>query len=190
MLICPKGASQPHTAASHAWGYVHVFLLRQAHTWWMRFTVSVPPQPGSQSLPSTHPQACSEACVHSCLGLLRAHTLCACSYMDYLLEALKRRELFSWLHLAPLTFWHALLLRDRFNFLGLVAPVPDALKQQLSQQPGTLTQVLGESTHHLVKCFKRDRELTPGSLETRQLRPEPCSETGSAGFTGPHAGGC
>lgn len=61
--------------------------------------------------------------------------------MDYLLEALKRRELFSWLHLTPLTFWHALLLRDRFNFLGLVAPVPDSLKQQLSQQPGALTQV-------------------------------------------------
>ena len=61
--------------------------------------------------------------------------------MDYLLEALKRRELFAWLHLTPLTFWHALLLRDRFNFLGLVAPVPDALKQQLSQQPGALTQV-------------------------------------------------
>ena len=100
--------------------------------------------------------------------------------MDYLLEALKRRELFSWLHLAPLTFWHALLLRDRFNFLGLVAPVPDALKQQLSQQPGALTQVLGESTNHPMKGFERDRELTPGSLETRQLRPEPCSETWTA----------
>ena len=60
--------------------------------------------------------------------------------MDYLLDALKRRELFSWLHFTPQTFWHALLLRDRYNYLGLVAPVSEALKQQLTQQPGTLTQ--------------------------------------------------
>ena len=80
----------------------------------------------------------------------------ACSgmrrYVDYLLDALKRRELFSWLHFTPQTFWHVLLLRDRYNYLGLVAPVTDALKQQLSQQPGMLTQVCPGSLVSHAAC--------------------------------------
>ena len=73
-------------------------------------------------------------------GLLQ-NQAAAHRYVDYLLDALKRRELFSWLHLTPQTFWHVLVLRDRYNYLGLVAPVTEALKQQLSQHPGLLTQV-------------------------------------------------
>lgn len=37
-----------------------------------------------------------------------------CSYVDYVLETLSRRELFQWLSLAPLKFWHTLLWRDRW----------------------------------------------------------------------------
>ena len=90
--------------------------------------------------------------------------------MDYLLEALKRRELFSWLHLTPLTFWHALLLRDRFNFLGLVAPVPDSLKQQLSQQPGALTQVRTEGQHLWVLCSPECRSCKASSSSSASSR--------------------
>ena len=32
-------------------------------------------------------------------------------YVDYLLDALRRRELFMWLELQPATFWHTLLFR-------------------------------------------------------------------------------
>lgn len=37
------------------------------------------------------------------------------SYVDYLLGALSRRELFCWLSLSPSKFWHTLLLRDRWG---------------------------------------------------------------------------
>ena len=35
----------------------------------------------------------------------------ACRYADYLLQALRRRELFAWLELQPEVFWHTLLYR-------------------------------------------------------------------------------
>ena len=34
-----------------------------------------------------------------------------CRYTDYLLQALRRRELFAWLELQPEVFWHTLLYR-------------------------------------------------------------------------------
>lgn len=61
--------------------------------------------------------------------------------MDYLLEALKRRELYSGLHFAPVKFWHTLLFRDRYNYLGLKAPLDPSIQQQISQHPGSLSQV-------------------------------------------------
>ncbi len=61
--------------------------------------------------------------------------------MDYLLEALRRRELFAWLRLEPRAAWHALLFRDRFNWQGLSAPLAPALRTQLASQPGALSQV-------------------------------------------------
>jgi hypothetical protein len=61
-------------------------------------------------------------------------------YVDYLLEALKRRELFQWLTLAPAGFLHTLLFRDRFNFLGVAARLPARLLDALSLRPGALTQ--------------------------------------------------
>eukprot|EP00798_Chlamydomonas_sp_ICE-L_P017969 gene17969-24374_t len=48
-------------------------------------------------------------------------------YTKYLLEALRRRELFSWLELAPVRWWHALLFRDPYNWGGLEAVVPASL---------------------------------------------------------------
>ncbi len=44
-----------------------------------------------------------------------------------MLEALRRRELFSWLELAPVRWWHALLFRDAYNWGGLEAVVPASL---------------------------------------------------------------
>lgn len=61
--------------------------------------------------------------------------------MDYLLEALLRLELFGLLDLAPRAFWHTLLFRDRHNYFGIRAHVPDALTAQLGTQPGALSQV-------------------------------------------------
>lgn len=66
----------------------------------------------------------------------------AVGYVDYLLDALRRRELFMWLELQPATFWHTLLFRDWYNFLGIQAALPAELRDQLTQAPGTLSQGL------------------------------------------------
>ena len=60
--------------------------------------------------------------------------------MDYLLEALRRRELFQWLILSPDTFMHTLLFRDRYNFMAVTAHLPERLLETMSQHPGALTQ--------------------------------------------------
>lgn len=44
-----------------------------------------------------------QLCLQSCCTDYR--------YVDYLLDALRKRELFMWLELQPATFWHTLLFR-------------------------------------------------------------------------------
>ena len=66
--------------------------------------------------------------------------------MDYLLEAVSKRELFGLLKLEPEKWWHSLLFRDRYNMLGIAATIPQALQESLSQHPGALTQV------RLLRC--------------------------------------
>jgi Domain of unknown function (DUF1744) len=63
--------------------------------------------------------------------------------VDYLLEALKRRELFGWLRLDPSRAWHGLLFRDRYNWAGITAPLAPALRTRLATTPGALSQVGG-----------------------------------------------
>ena len=62
--------------------------------------------------------------------------------MDYLLEAVAKRELFGLLRLEPEKWWHALLFRDRYNMLGISATIAQTLQESLSQHPGALTQVM------------------------------------------------
>jgi hypothetical protein len=53
--------------------------------------------------------------VHSCAKLAHLTRVPLYRrYVDYLLGALSRRELFCWLSLSPSKFWHTLLLRDRW----------------------------------------------------------------------------
>jgi hypothetical protein len=75
--------------------------------------------------------------------------------VDYLLEAVTRRELFQWLRLEPDAFWHGLLWRDGFNHLGIAAAVPAALREALTQQPGALTQVRNSAVPNDL-CHSRD----------------------------------
>ena len=63
-----------------------------------------------------------------------------CRYVDYLLEALRRRDLFQWLILSPDAFMHTLLFRDRYNFMAVAARLPERLLATMSQHPGALTQ--------------------------------------------------
>lgn len=61
--------------------------------------------------------------------------------MDYLLDAVGKRELFSLLRMEPERFWHSLLFRDRYNYFGILADIPAQLQDSLTQHPGALTQV-------------------------------------------------
>lgn len=65
-----------------------------------------------------------------------------CRYVDYLLDAVGKRELFSLLRMEPERFWHSLLFRDRYNYFGILADIPAQLQESLTQHPGALTQVL------------------------------------------------
>ena len=63
----------------------------------------------------------------------------AIGYVDYVLETLRRKELFQWLALSPSRAWHTLLFADRYNYLGLVAPLPEDLVTAMSQRPGDIS---------------------------------------------------
>ena len=59
----------------------------------------------------------------------------------------------------PERFWHALLFRDRYNHLGILAAIPPELQETLSQNPGALTQVPlnlcgGFSTERMSLCVR------------------------------------
>lgn len=73
-----------------------------------------------------------------------------CRYVGFLLEALKRQELFSWIVLVPDSWWHSLLWRDAYNFLGVRASLPEDLQKQLTEKPDTLSQV----THKPLADFQ------------------------------------
>jgi len=67
----------------------------------------------------------------------------ALAAVDYALAALRRRSdgaaLFGLLQLTPARWWHALLFRDRYNYLGLRATLPETVEATLAT-PGALTQ--------------------------------------------------
>lgn len=62
----------------------------------------------------------------------------ALGYTDFILDTLRRRELFQWMSLSPEKAWSTLMFLDKFNYLGLSAPLPSAVAQSMSQAPGSL----------------------------------------------------
>ena len=62
----------------------------------------------------------------------------ALGYTDYILDTLRRRELFQWMSLSPEKAWSTLMFLDKYNYLGLSAPLPTAVAQSMSQSPGSL----------------------------------------------------
>lgn len=63
----------------------------------------------------------------------------AMGYTDYILETVRKKDLFQWLSLAPCKAWHTLLFYDKYNYLGVQAPLPAEMVEALSQHPGSLT---------------------------------------------------
>ncbi|KAG9455053.1 hypothetical protein H6P81_007957 [Aristolochia fimbriata] len=48
------------------------------------------------------------------------------AYCECLLKTLQTRDLFEWIELEPLHFWHSLLFMDQYNFGGIQAKVGDS----------------------------------------------------------------
>lgn len=69
----------------------------------------------------------------------------ALSYADYVLGTLRKRELFQWMSLVPSRAWHTLLFADRYNYLGVVAQLPEAVAVAMSQAPGSLVEGGGQA---------------------------------------------
>lgn len=67
----------------------------------------------------------------------------ALGYADYVLETVRKRELFQWLILAPSKAWHTLLFADRYNFMGVEAPLPASIVLAMSQAPGEVASGAG-----------------------------------------------
>ena len=93
-----------------------------------------------------------------------------CRYVDYLLAALRGRELFTFLVCKPRTFWHTLLFRDRYNYLGIEAAVPEVVMQNLLNNPGALNQ----ASAHLAggAVHPAGPRLLPRPLETPRGAPD------------------
>ncbi|XP_058067456.1 DNA polymerase epsilon catalytic subunit A-like isoform X2 [Magnolia sinica] len=51
----------------------------------------------------------------------KSDLLAAQAYCDCLLKTLQTRDLFEWIELEPLHFWHSLLFMDQYNFGGIQA---------------------------------------------------------------------
>lgn len=96
--------------------------------------------------------------VYSCLANLTIHN--HARYIDYLLEALKRRELFGWLRLDPRAAWHGLLFRDRHNWAGIAAPLNPELRTHLATTPGALSQVKHTAIATLLLLVHRLLQLS------------------------------
>ncbi|WCJ41776.1 DNA polymerase epsilon catalytic subunit A [Euphorbia peplus] len=52
------------------------------------------------------------------------------TYCDSLLKTLQTRELFEWIELEPVQFWHSLLFMDQYNYGGIPARADDRLQNE------------------------------------------------------------
>lgn len=103
----------------------------------------------------------------------------ALGYADYILDTLRKRELFQWLSLSPIKAWHTLLFYDRFNYLGLKAPLPAEMAAMMSQNPGSLTSggsQLMDSVELEVTTDILRRPIFDLSLTIRDYLPEALSD--------------
>lgn len=89
----------------------------------------------------------------------------ALGYADYVLSTLSKRELFRWLSMLPVKAWHTLLFSDPYNYMGLIAPLPDAVATVMSQMPGELAS--GHGGH--LAAAADELSVTRSSLESPQF---------------------
>ncbi|XP_075636199.1 DNA polymerase epsilon catalytic subunit A-like [Castanea sativa] len=52
------------------------------------------------------------------------------AYCDSLLKTLQKRDLFEWIELEPMNFWHSLLFMDQYNYGGIPAKADDIIPDE------------------------------------------------------------
>ncbi|XP_030957711.1 DNA polymerase epsilon catalytic subunit A-like isoform X3 [Quercus lobata] len=52
------------------------------------------------------------------------------AYCDSLLKTLQKRDLFEWIELEPMNFWHSLLFMDQYNYGGIPAKADDIVPDE------------------------------------------------------------
>lgn len=73
------------------------------------------------------------------------------AYSDSLIRALQTRDLFEWIELEPLQFWHSLLFMDQYNYGGIQARVHGRSSEDISKQNDE--HVLDESQVEIVSSW-------------------------------------
>ncbi|KAF3780559.1 DNA polymerase epsilon catalytic subunit A [Nymphaea thermarum] len=63
--------------------------------------------------------------------------LAAQGYCECLLKALQSRDLFEWIELEPVRFWHSLLFMDQYNYGGIPAKVLSGYSSNIQQASGS-----------------------------------------------------
>ncbi|CAN6479373.1 unnamed protein product [Victoria cruziana] len=67
----------------------------------------------------------------------KADILAAQGYCECLLKALQSRDLFEWIELEPVRFWHSLLFMDQYNYGGIPAKVLSGCSSNEQQTSGS-----------------------------------------------------
>ncbi|KAJ8568462.1 hypothetical protein K7X08_027995 [Anisodus acutangulus] len=73
------------------------------------------------------------------------------AYCDSVIKAVQTRELFEWIELEPLQFWHSLLFMDQYNYGGIQARLGDG-PIEVNSEPGE-ESVCGESQVDIVSSW-------------------------------------
>ncbi|OIT28308.1 PREDICTED: DNA polymerase epsilon catalytic subunit A-like [Nicotiana attenuata] len=73
------------------------------------------------------------------------------AYCDSVIKTVQNRELFEWIELEPLQFWHSLLFMDQYNYGGIQARLSDG-PLEVNSEPGE-ESVCGESQVDIVSSW-------------------------------------
>ncbi|MCD7471233.1 DNA polymerase epsilon catalytic subunit A [Datura stramonium] len=73
------------------------------------------------------------------------------AYCDSVIKNVQTRELFEWIELEPLQFWHSLLFMDQYNYGGIQARHSDG-PSEVNSEPGE-ESVCGESQVDIVSSW-------------------------------------
>ncbi|XP_075078061.1 DNA polymerase epsilon catalytic subunit A [Nicotiana tabacum] len=73
------------------------------------------------------------------------------AYCDSVIKTVQNRELFEWIELEPLQFWHSLVFMDQYNYGGIQARLSDG-PLEVNSEPGE-ESVCGESQVDIVSSW-------------------------------------